>query len=246
MAKNNPGDLLHCDWNPVIGCERFSVGCRKCWYIEGIFPWQKRVGNIPDHVKPSDVHVFPNRLSPPYLKTKRGVIGVCQHGDLFWEKIPDSTIHSVLDIIDEIAPKYPDNRYVLWTKRAHRMARFLNARYPHGLPSYYACSVSIENQTIADDRIPELIKIPSLRIAMMEPMLGPIDISSYMRSIDWVVVGSETGKDATPINLQWVIDVRDYTKAAGKPFFIKQLGTSHKKPVRTLQGRTWDERPAGY
>ncbi|GAB1458097.1 hypothetical protein MASR2M48_34050 [Spirochaetota bacterium] len=126
------------------------------------------------------------------------------------------------------------------------MASFLNAKYPHGLPSYYACSVSIENQTIADDRIPELIKIPGLKIAMMEPMLGPIDISSYMNSIDWVVVGSETGDGARPINPQWAIDVRDYTKAAGKPFFIKQLGTSHKKPVRTLQGHTWDERPAGY
>jgi len=27
MAKNNPGDILTCDWNPVIGCERYSAGC---------------------------------------------------------------------------------------------------------------------------------------------------------------------------------------------------------------------------
>jgi protein gp37 len=246
MAKKNPADLLDCDWNPVIGCERYSIGCRKCWYMEGIFPWQKRLGHIPAQVMPTDVHVFPNRLSPSYLRTKRGVIGICQHGDLFWDKIPDSTIHSVLDTIDEIAPQYPDNRHVLWTKRAQRMASFLNSRYPDRLPSHYACSVSIENQGVANDRIPELLKIQGLRIAMMEPMLGPIDIGPYMSSIDWVVVGSETSDGATPLKLQWVVDVRDCTKAAGKPFFIKQLGASHKKPVRILQGRTWDERPAGY
>jgi len=22
MAKKNPGDILSCDWNPIIGCER--------------------------------------------------------------------------------------------------------------------------------------------------------------------------------------------------------------------------------
>jgi hypothetical protein len=25
MAKNNPGDILTGDWNPVIGCEKYSA-----------------------------------------------------------------------------------------------------------------------------------------------------------------------------------------------------------------------------
>jgi len=246
VAKNNSGDILDCDWNPIIGCEKYSIGCRKCWYMEGIFPWQKRLGNIPSNIEPNQVHVFEKRLTPKYLGTKKGVIGICQHGDLFWENISDSLIHQGLDIIDSVAPRYPTNKYVLWTKRASRMATFLTSRYPNGLPDYYACSVSIENQVIADERIPELIKINGLKIAMMEPMLGAIDISSYINFIDWVVVGSETGIDATPINLDWVVQVRDYTKTAGKLFFIKQLGVSHKSPSRILEGRTWDERPQGY
>jgi protein gp37 len=36
------------------------------------------------------------------------------------------------------------------------------------------------------------------------------------------------------------------TKAAGKPFFFKQLGTSDKNQERRLDGRTWDEFPVGY
>lgn len=246
MAKNNPGDVLDCDWNPVIGCERYSIGCRKCWYMEGIFPWQKRLGNIPAEVMPSDVHVFANRFTSSYLKTKHGVIGICQHGDLFWEKIPDEIINRALDMIDEVAPRHPANRYILWSKRARRMADFLNSRYPGGVPAWYACSISIENQAMADERILDLVRIAGLKIAMMEPMLGAIDIRPYIHSIDWVVVGSETGDGSTPIDLQWVRDVRDCTKAAGKPFFIKQLGTSHKAPSRELDGRTWSERPRGF
>lgn len=30
------------------------------------------------------------------------------------------------------------------------------------------------------------------------------------------------------------------------PFFLKQVGTSHKSPDRILDGRTWDEFPAGF
>jgi protein gp37 len=36
MAKNNPGDVLTCNWNPVIGCRRYSEGCRSCWYLDGV------------------------------------------------------------------------------------------------------------------------------------------------------------------------------------------------------------------
>ncbi|NLJ46151.1 MAG: hypothetical protein GX430_06290 [Treponema sp.] len=62
MAKDNPGDILTCDWNPVIGCQRFSAACRKCWYLDGIFPWQQRLGNIPAQVRPNEAWVFEKRM----------------------------------------------------------------------------------------------------------------------------------------------------------------------------------------
>ena len=43
MAKKNLGDVLTGDWNPIIGCAKCSPGCRKCWYLDALFPWLKRL-----------------------------------------------------------------------------------------------------------------------------------------------------------------------------------------------------------
>lgn len=247
MAKNSAGDILTCDWNPIIGCERYSVGCQRCWYLDGIFPWQQRLGNIPAEVQPNQVHVFDQRMNSKYLRTKKGIVGICQHGDLFWDKVPDSEIHRVLDLVEEVAGLFPDRRYILWTKRAKRMADFLQSRYPKSLPFFLACSVSVENQAIADERLPHLARIDGMRMATLEPLVGQVLLKNYLNDIDWVVVGSETGHGIPrPLDIGWVRSLRDETKAVAKPFFIKQLGSSHKAPFRELDGRTWEEFPQGF
>ena len=78
MAKHNPCDILTGDWNPVIGCQRYSAGCRNCWFLDFIFPWQKRLGNIPQQVPPDAPHVFEERMTVASLKPKNGIVGVCQ------------------------------------------------------------------------------------------------------------------------------------------------------------------------
>jgi protein gp37 len=83
------------------------------------------------------------------------------------------------------------------------------------------------------------------RIIMIEPMLGPITLSKYL-PVEWVVVGSETGANPRPIDTRWVSAVRDEVKAQGIPFFVKQLGTSHKQSIRVLDGREWNEFPRGF
>ena len=47
MAVSVDGDVLTGDWNPLIGCERYSAGCKNCWFLDFMFPWQQRLGNIP-------------------------------------------------------------------------------------------------------------------------------------------------------------------------------------------------------
>ncbi|OYW38271.1 MAG: hypothetical protein B7Z35_07820 [Hydrogenophilales bacterium 12-61-10] len=259
MAKNNPGDILTSDWNPVVGCLRYSAGCRDCWWLDGIMPWQKRLGNLPATVVEGAATEIEARFDPAKLRPKKGIVGVVQHGDLFWDKIPDATIARVLDVVDQIAHereeknarlpagRLPDTtKYVIWTKRAERMANFMEHRYPQGVPAYLACGVSVENQALADERLPHLLRVQGYRFVMIEPMLGPIDLSQYA-DVHWVVLGSETGTDRVrPMNLDWARQVRDLTKAHNLPFFLKQVGSSHKHPVRTLDGRTWDEFPEGF
>lgn len=249
MAKQNPCDILTGDWNPVIGCRRYSAGCRDCWFLDFIFPWQKRLGNIPSGAQPDIPHVFEERMTAAYLKSKNGIVGICQHGDLFWDQVPEATIHRILDVVEETAAtKRVVPRYVLWTKRVERMAQVLVDRYPQGTPDSLACAVSLENQQAVDERMPHLLQVNTTRIVVLEPLLGPVSLAPYVQDLGWVIVGSETGKgDPRPMDLDWVRRVRDEAVAAGVPFFVKQLNDKHgNHAVRELDGRTWDEFPDGF
>jgi protein gp37 len=259
MAENNAGDILTTDWNPLVGCQRYSPGCKDCWWLDGIMPWQIRLGNLPHTLKEGAPLVIEDRLSTKKLRPKKGIVGVIQHGDVFWDKVADKDISRILDVVDEVALEREEKnkkraskgepldatRYVLWSKRAERMATFITARYGETVPDYLACGVSIENQKLANERLPHLQRINGHRFVMIEPMLGPIDLTGF-ENVSWVVLGSETGGNARPMDLDWARKVRDFAKHNNLPFFLKQVGTSHKSPTRELDGQTWDEFPEGF
>ena len=65
-----------------------------------------------------------------------------------------------------------------------------------------------------------------------------------LKSIDWVIVGGESGPGARPMAESWVIEVKEQCERAGVPFFFKQWGGTRKRRAgRVLEGRTWDELP---
>jgi protein gp37 len=108
--------------------------------------------------------------------------------------------------------------------------------------------VSVENQRVADERIPLLLQTPAaVRFLSMEPLLGPVDLSAFKpfdgecycsdyrccprmakdcpeTAIDWVIVGGESGPNARPMHPDWVRSLRDQCKEVGVPFFLKQMG----------------------
>lgn len=214
---------------------------------------------MPENMNPNEMYVCSNRMSDKYLSPKKGIVGVVQHGDLFcdWNRTNgmgmtmrsnDDVISTVLDIVDSVAAKRKDGtKYVLWTKRAERMAKVMKDRYPNMVPSYYGCAVSVEDQKTADERLPYLTGLFGTKILVIEPMLGPIVIpNEYLKKLQWIIAGSETGEGAQPLELDWVRSIRDQAKAANKPFFVKQLGSDHNNPMRELDGAVWSEFPYGY
>jgi len=46
----------------------------------------------------------------------------------------------------------------------------------------------------------------------------------WVSFLEWVIVGGESGKNARPMNPQWVRKIRDQCVDAGVPFFFKQWG----------------------
>jgi protein gp37 len=98
---------------------------------------------------------------------------------------------------------------------------------------------SVENQPMADKRIPELLKIPAAcRGLSMEPLLGPVEFSDVSRRADavrvlgqpalsgihWLIIGGESGAHARPCNVEWIRSLVAQGRAAGVATFVKQIG----------------------
>jgi protein gp37 len=110
-------------------------------------------------------------------------------------------------------------------------------------PANVWVGTSVEDQKRADERIPELLKIPAkVRFLSSEPLLGPIEFSNVsgrldvvaqmgkkaLAGINWVIVGGESGsKDKARVcALEWVDGIRRQCDAAEVACFVKQLGTN--------------------
>jgi protein gp37 len=109
--------------------------------------------------------------------------------------------------------------------------------------------VSVEDQARADERIPKLIGTPAIvRFLSCEPLLGPIDltIAKYFRdantepaggwfgsklsSVDWVIVGGESGPHSRCCDTFWIDRIVEQCRAASVPVFVKQLGANPVLP----------------
>lgn len=107
--------------------------------------------------------------------------------------------------------------------------------------------VSVEDQSAADERIPELLSTEAaVRFLSVEPLLGPVDLRKTFAvycycgehyyppcaqgrcpnapRVHWVIVGGESGPGSRPMHPSWVRSLRDECKSAGVPFFFKQWG----------------------
>lgn len=98
--------------------------------------------------------------------------------------------------------------------------------------------VSVEDQAIADERIPHLLATPAaVRFVSYEPALGPVDFRKALphhpdcsdcfsgrTNLDWLIVGGESGPGARPFDVSWARSAVEQCKAAGVPVFVKQLG----------------------
>ena len=79
-----------------------------------------------------------------------------------------------------------------------------------------------------------------------EPLIGPFE-SMNLESINWIIVGGESGRKARPIKEFWVWDIKQQCQEQGIAFFFKQWGgVNKKKSGRLLGNRTYDEMPLNY
>ncbi len=82
-----------------------------------------------------------------------------------------------------------------------------------------------------------------VKFLSLEPLIDELG-ELYLKDIDWVIVGGESGPGARPMKKEWVLKIKEQCQSQYTHFFFKQWGgTNKKKTGRLLEGRTWDEMP---
>ncbi|MEW2420477.1 phage Gp37/Gp68 family protein [Streptomyces nigra] len=193
-------------WNPVTGCTKVSPGCDNCYAatIAHRFAGSKA---FPDGF---DVTVHEDRVDQPYRWKKPARVFVNSMSDLFHQDVPDLFITHVFDVMEanpqhtfqvltkrharmrsfvqrreqlrrEYAAKFDDcPTEAMRNSPAAKMARARAARPPANI----WLGVSVENQKWADIRIPALLETPAaVRFLSCEPLLGPVDLSRWLRPV---------------------------------------------------------------
>jgi protein gp37 len=143
---------------------------------------------------------------------------------------------SLADVYDnEVNPEWRSDLFTLIAQTPNLTWMLLTKRIgnvPHNdLPRNVWLGITVVNQEEVDRDVPKLLRNDSavVRWLSCEPLLGPLDLRAYLRGIDWVIVGGESGAGARPMHPEWARDIRDQCKAARTAFHFKQWGGARPK-----------------
>lgn len=290
MAERSKIEWTDATFNPWIGCQNVGPGCDHCYAEDMMANRYRRVEWGP--------HGSRSRTSASYwrqpLTWDREAAAEGKRRRVFCASLADvfdnhgSITSGWRGDLWHLIARTPNLDWLLLTKRPGNIRHMLPDGY--GAPAWgdgwsnvwLGCTVV--NQAEADRDIPKLLAVPAVvHFLSMEPLLGPVDLHSALcretgscpkcpaclSTLDWVIVGGESGPHARPMNPQWARDLRDQCIAAGVAFHFKQWGewvsvsevespgahftfpdgrtvrrAGKKAAGRQLDGRTWDGVPA--
>ena len=230
-------------WNPVTGCTKVSGGCKHC-YAERIWARLSAPGTYAGR-KFTDVACHLEGLGQPLRWRLPRRVFVNSMSELFHEDVPFEfsckVIATCIDALQhsfQILAKRPE-RMLEWSRR--------HERERHSWPASNVClGVSVEDQAMADERIPLLLLTPAaMHFASAEPLLGPVNLTDLMqpsgdhinafygwhnagtirhvRGIDWLIVGGESGPESRPLHPDWARSLRGQCETAGVAYFMTQM-----------------------
>jgi len=165
-------------WNPLVGCSRVSEGCRHCYAERTAFRLaacgRPQYKGLTKKTKNGEIHwtgkvrLLESALDKPLHWKKPSRIFVNSMSDLFHEKAEDSWIEHIFSVMAEA----PQHTFQVLTKRPERMLEWIRRARPVPLPNVWL-GVSVENQEMAEERLPLLIQTPAaVRWVSYEPAPG--------------------------------------------------------------------------
>jgi protein gp37 len=225
-----------CDhtFNPWIGCQKVAEGCRHCYAETQMsrrlrhVQWgpedaggTRRITSKATWAKVKKWHAAAEAERTPRRVFCASLADVFEdwHGPLL-----DDVREELFRLIDQT----PWLDWLLLTKRPENIRRM----WPDGRNRrnvWLGCSVSTEAEAIHN--VPELRACMDLcerTFVSAEPLLEAIDwraVSSvFLRPIDWVIVGGESGHEARPISMADIRHTAVRAELHHSRLFVKQLG----------------------
>lgn len=202
-------------WNPITGCTRKSAGCAHC-YAE-VMARRLQAMRLEKYRNGFELTLHPNFLNEPLKWKKAHNIFVCSMSDIFHEKVPFDFIDSIMSVIKQT----PQHRYQILTKRSEIMSDYFSTRE---LPQNVWLGVTVECSS-SKIRIDHLRNLnATVKFLSCEPLIEDLGAIN-LKGIDWVIVGGESGPKARPMQLDWVMNIKQQVELQGAAFFFKQWGT---------------------
>lgn len=238
MATNTGIEWTDKTWNPVVGCDKVSPGCDRC-YAETM---ANRFG-APAYPNGFQVTLKPHKMDDPIKWKTPCRVFVNSMSDLFHAKIPDSYIAEVFDVM----ACCPQHQFQVLTKRPRMMRDWCQANVPEPLPNVWL-GVSVEDFARLN-RLPYLAATPAaVRFVSFEPLIGLIPeraATPELKGIDWIIIGGESGTGARPMTEGMALELIRAGRNAGCAVFVKQMGEVWKRVKRAKgsKGGDWSEWP---
>lgn len=253
--------------NPTMGCE----GCelwrktqRSCY--AGIL--HSRFGGRAKGYAPSfgQVTLFRGRMveaagwtsldgterpEKPWLNGLPRLIFISDMSDALSSAVPFGFLRE--EIIGNVRSAQGSRHQWLWlTKRPERMARFSDWLAAQGTewPSNLWAGTSVTTKVTAK-RIEKLFGVGddrTGRFVSVEPQLEWIALSPWLRGLDWVIQGGESGQNARSFDIGWARELGHQCRERRVPYSLKQLGTRPTESDRRVElkhfhGGDWNEWP---
>jgi protein gp37 len=259
VGQNSSIEWTDHTFNPWWGCTKISQGCKHC-YAEtlsnryGHDIWGPRGSRRTFGEKHWQEPLKWNRFAAEHEQRMR--VFCASMADVFED---NPSIASEREKLWSLIEETPMLDWLLLTKRPENMLRL--TPWGEAWPQNVWAMTSVEDQDQANQRIPELLNIPAIvRGLSVEPLLAPIDLSPWLRDIQWVIVGGESGPHARPMAPNWARQIREQCRTAEVAFFFKQWGAwipantnpsdesvmkrvSKKVAGRVLDGEQWEQIP---
>jgi protein gp37 len=242
-------------FNPWEGCTKVSPGCLHC-YAEtrnarwggGTAPnWGKgaprRRTSLANWLKPRQWHkaasaaieeAMHDFAADTYVAPPRPRVFCASLADWLDDEVPREWQSDLLRLIEAtptldwlLLTKRPENWEGVMTNAVLDDVEMAHDWVNGRPPANVWIGTTVEDQTRADERIPELLKIPAkVRFLSCEPLLRPVNLEREFRDggIHWLIAGGESGTGARPMHPDWARSLRDQCADADVPFLFKQWG----------------------